>query len=288
MARPGLLVHPKFRRLVHILQLPVPYCLGLLECLWATAYENGDERIGDAVDVELAAQWPGKKGALAAALLDCRLIDDVGGHLHVHDLFDHAPHYVQARAEREAKRRIEGKSISDLRREAAHKRWCTAGANGMQTDATENHVHTGGMQTVRLPHPHPHPIKTLPPKAATALKKRGKVLPKPRDPIFDAIVEVTDADPKMNGAHIGKVAAKLKNAVPPYTPEEIRKLPATLQKQTWWKTGQIVTVGCVDKHIYLVRLRNRASPSGGCDAMKRIDEIEKDAVKGPGRAAKKE
>jgi hypothetical protein len=108
MARPGLTIHPKFRRLVHVLQEPVPHVVGYLECLWMVGYENGEALVGDALDVELAAQYPGERGNLFRALLDCRWIDDLGnGKYAIHDLFDHAPEYVQGRARKEAERRKE-------------------------------------------------------------------------------------------------------------------------------------------------------------------------------------
>jgi hypothetical protein len=111
MARPGLIDHPKFRRLVHLLQIPEPYALGLLEFLWRVAYQDGNPRIGDGLDVELAAKWPGDQGKLCEALLNCGgpgragFIEPVPGEegaYQVHDLDDHAPDYVRSR------RRMEG------------------------------------------------------------------------------------------------------------------------------------------------------------------------------------
>ncbi len=108
MARPGLLNHPKFRRLAHILQEPIPHVLGYLECMWSVGYESGRALLGDAVDVELAAQYPGTPGKLFDALLSCRLIDLVDADRYaIHDLMDHAPEYVAGRAAREAEREKE-------------------------------------------------------------------------------------------------------------------------------------------------------------------------------------
>ena len=91
MARPGFRNHPKFRRLVHTLSEPVPHVVGYLELIWQVGYECGDSRIGDATDVELAAEYPGEPGKLCKALVDCRLIDEIEGVHYIHDLFDHAP-----------------------------------------------------------------------------------------------------------------------------------------------------------------------------------------------------
>lgn len=45
--------------------------------------------------------------------------------------------------------------------------------------------------------------------------------PRPRDPLFDAIAEVTCTDPATAGPSIGKTESALKKANPPYTPEEV-------------------------------------------------------------------
>src|SRR5262249_2146171 len=108
--RPTLLSHPKFRRLAHVLQEPAPHVVGYLELMWHVGYESGDDYLGDEVDVELAAQYPpGNQGKLAKALLHCGFIDEVeGGGYAIHDLYDHAPDYVQKRLRREMERREKG------------------------------------------------------------------------------------------------------------------------------------------------------------------------------------
>ncbi|HEY7090596.1 MAG TPA: hypothetical protein VH518_21030 [Tepidisphaeraceae bacterium] len=121
MARPGLMRHPKFRRFVKLLREPVPHCRGYLELLWEVGYESGDALIGDAADVEMAAEYPARrpKGKLLEALLNC------GGPGHfgfieptksdtqltqyvIHDLLDHAPDYVLKRKLRERDRKHKG------------------------------------------------------------------------------------------------------------------------------------------------------------------------------------
>jgi hypothetical protein len=125
-----------------IIGIPRPHAVGYLELLWNSAYESGDPRLGDSIDVELACDWDGKPGDLTKALLTCGgdgrsgFVDqDDDGTYFIHDLWDHAPEYVQKRAKREAERRSKGKNISDIRREAAKKRWAKH-ANGMQTADT--------------------------------------------------------------------------------------------------------------------------------------------------------
>jgi len=111
MARPGLHIHPKFRRLVHVLHEPVPHVHGYLECMWLVAYENGEAMLGDSVDVELAAQYPGSSGKLTQSLTECGFLDALpDGKYAVHDLLDHAPDYVLKRLKREVERRAKGQA----------------------------------------------------------------------------------------------------------------------------------------------------------------------------------
>jgi hypothetical protein len=103
--------------------------------------------------------------------------------------------------------------------------------------------------------------------AATAAKtKSGK--PRPRDELFDAVAEVGCADPEVNGPVIGKVCAALRRAKPPYTPEEVRRLPAA-----WAAAGMTValTVPAIEKHIARVRrqsVRPGDKPRSEIDAEK--------------------
>lgn len=138
MGRPGLTRHRKFARLERALDavqvgFGAVLARGSLELLWDTAYENGDELLGDADDVENAARWRGERGLLAKALLEAGGADEDGfielrcscgegrrahrggkacgawqpveNRFFVHDLWDHAPEYVAGRREREVERR---------------------------------------------------------------------------------------------------------------------------------------------------------------------------------------
>ncbi len=252
MARPTLRLHPKFRRLMYLLSLPEPYALGLLECLWEVAYASGDERIGDEVDVELASCWPGDKGAFCKAMIDCKFLDKLpDGSFAVHDLWDHAPDYVKARARRESARQAAGKSLSDVKREAANKRWNNA--NDMQTNASENHLHTSGCKSdanEATPSPSPTPaLNTLPVAPAEKIVDKK---PRTRDPLFDAIAEVSHFDPslKNNASQIGKTAAALRAAKPPYTPEEVRGIPSVIEKAG---LSIVLTPSAIEKYVCWVR-----------------------------------
>ena len=118
MARPGLMDHRKFRRLVALLGVGTAQVRGHLEMLWDSAYQNGDPYIGDQTDVELAAGWLGDPGVLCRALVECGgvgpgFIDPRSGEatFEIHDLFDHAPEYVKSRWRMERKRRDAGARV---------------------------------------------------------------------------------------------------------------------------------------------------------------------------------
>jgi len=103
MARPGMRQHPKFKRLLHLLREPAPHVVGYLECLWETGYAHGEAVLGREADVELAAEYPGTPGRLAAALEEVGLIDRLeDGRLRIHDLYENAPEYVRRRMDRRA------------------------------------------------------------------------------------------------------------------------------------------------------------------------------------------
>src|SRR5678809_1259099 len=111
MARPGLHKHPKFRRLMNILQEPESHCRGYLECLWDSGYECGNPVVGDEIDVWLACNYQGEASKIVEALLACGGADSAGfierrndGKYQIHDLLKNAPDYVRKRAQREQQR----------------------------------------------------------------------------------------------------------------------------------------------------------------------------------------
>jgi len=90
-------------------------------------------------------------------------------------------------------------------------------------------------------------------------------MPRPRDPRFDALAEVTGSDPVVNGSHIGKVAALLAAAEPPYAPEEVREFGRRFWEFcSWAKEDQRLrpTLGEVEKYIGQVRAAGPVVKSG--------------------------
>jgi hypothetical protein len=165
MARPGLRNHPKFRRLRKILGMPAVYVEAHLEAMWKVGYENGDPLIGDADDVELAAEWEDSQrpaGDFFKAALESRWIDPVDeGRFQIHDLLDHAPDYVKKRAQRHLARKNK-----DLRPKTAD--------NGGQRNPSPDWQD----ENVRTPAPAPAPtpqrgMLRIPPRGRRVRRRPG-------------------------------------------------------------------------------------------------------------------
>jgi len=73
---------------------------------------------------------------------------------------------------------------------------------------------------------------------------------RPRNELFDVIVELTGLDANTAAGHIAKVAALLSKSEPPYTPDEVRKLPALVHLK--WP-DMAITPGVIEKYIGWVR-----------------------------------
>jgi hypothetical protein len=155
--------------------MPAVYVEAHLESMWKPAYESGDDVIGDETDVELAAEWEDagrQPGEWFKAVLACRWIDDLGnGKYAIHDLYDHAPAYVQRRMEREAERLKKGKTISSLRRDAANSRW------NKEIDAKECKQNSlASKQYANGATPSPTPTPTPTPKEDSVAAQRADVV----------------------------------------------------------------------------------------------------------------
>jgi hypothetical protein len=80
MARPGLRNHLKFKKLVKALNMPPVYVQAHLQSMWDCGYEAANDLLGNADDVELAAEWLGEKGAFFKAVLGPVLLLPVSKH----------------------------------------------------------------------------------------------------------------------------------------------------------------------------------------------------------------
>jgi hypothetical protein len=143
MARPGLLNHRKFRRFASAIGDDA-LALGSLELIWASAYEAGDDYLGDTTDVEIAARWKGERGALVTALLGAGgngsigFIERIEGRetYRVHDLWHHAPEYVRKRRKRESERRERDDPVRSVSRQCPDSVRTTAD-DGTQVPVTQ-------------------------------------------------------------------------------------------------------------------------------------------------------
>lgn len=184
MAKPSLLTHPKFRRLVHDLDIGEAAGVGHLELLWHVAYETGNARIGDTTDVELAARWCARDGKLCAALARCGFIDENDdGSFSIHDLHEHAPKYVKDRWDKKLKRR----NVSE---------------NCRTKKATKSRRVAKSANNVGVSPPLPSPPKPLP----TQEKSAGAVA-EPTGPPAAVECECAIPNPEPPGTHAEFVAA---------------------------------------------------------------------------------
>lgn len=140
MARPGLLTHRKFIRLARLIRSDA-LAYGHLGIIWDACYEAGDDNVGSAEDLEYLARWQGEAGKLSSALVESGFIDEDNGTHRVHDLYDHAPDYVQKRMEREHQRRAKGVTISELRAKAGR---ASGEARRKQTASSDEQTGTNG------------------------------------------------------------------------------------------------------------------------------------------------
>jgi hypothetical protein len=104
MAKPELLTHVKFGRLVRALALRRYEALGILEALWQHCWSCTSDALGTAADLAWIVDWPGDVDALAGALAGCGFVDPDParpGEFRAHDLWRHAPRYARLRLARE-------------------------------------------------------------------------------------------------------------------------------------------------------------------------------------------
>lgn len=182
MARPGLLTHRKFVRLARLLKSDA-LAVGHLEIIWQACYESGDPVLGNSDDVEYLARWKGDAGMLTSALVESGFLDDEEGRFSVHDLFDHAPDYVQRRMEREEDRRRKGVTLSELRAKAGR---ASGKARREKSGTSAEHVLNTCLNTREqtgtngaTPHkrtPQAHPLPASAPAPAPGVEEKAAPL----------------------------------------------------------------------------------------------------------------
>lgn len=74
---------------------------------------------------------------------------------------------------------------------------------------------------------------------------------RPRDELFDTIARLTGSDPHVSGPHIGRVRKALLSAKPPYTCDDLLRLPDALEASGMRSFK--ITLGSIEKYIGLTR-----------------------------------
>ena len=274
MAKAELIYHRKFTRLLRLLGEPRPPVIGYLELLWLRGYQTGNPVVGDALDVEAAAEFGGEPGTFARAAEDAGFIDrNADGTFSIHDLYEHAPDYVKKRMARngtapqdampslrkpkaENKKRSAEKS-GGKRRETARDGSAAEDSGGKRrTKKREERRENKEESTEVNLSPAPAVERAAaapPPSEPVASDPAAKT--RPTRPLFDAVAEVTASDPRVSASHIGKVESNLKRAEPPYTPEDVREFGRRFWSLCPWAAGERdrPTLGELEKHIGKLR-----------------------------------
>lgn len=277
-----------------MLGMPAVYVEAHLEAMWKVGYENGNPHLGDQSDVELAAEWEESgrsSGEWFKAVLACRFIDEVeGGRYQIHDLHANAPDYVAARWHREMERRKDKKCencegvyhspdprsryCSPSCRTIAWRHRKSPCVDGVLTDVdvTLTDVLTDVTDVDGPPAPAPI-IPSLAAEAAEGTEEAKTAKPKNprtrrRDDLWDAVVEVTGSDSKASARYIGRVCRSLREADPPYTPTEVRALPAICRAKGF---SLPLSLGTVEKYIGWTRTEvvSQSQGKGESDAQRR-------------------
>lgn len=128
-------------------------------------------------------------------------------------------------------------------------------------------------EPIPRPIPRPKPRKKKPPAdagcgaVADAGSKPGaggtpEPVPRPRDELFDAIVALTGADPKVAGGRIARVKKQLLAADPPYTAAEILRLddPAFRARHLPFLGGERVSFNLILDKCGLLRAAGSDKP----------------------------
>lgn len=113
----GLREHPKTRRLMRFLSIPLPNAVGHLHCFWWWALDHaqdGNLNKYDVYDIADAAAWNGDAEIFVNGMVDAGFIRKENSEIVIHDWMDYAGRLIERRqkdAERKRKERdIQGMS----------------------------------------------------------------------------------------------------------------------------------------------------------------------------------
>lgn len=237
--------------------------VGMLVKLWAHFENHTTNGKLPGLEADDVDRLVGKKGFAAALVAVGWLKTPAGGGVEI-PAFDEfmgaASRKREENAERQRRHRDEGVTTVTEPRDAARDGGVTVARQACDTSVTaalpvrdesvtqEIEIEVEKKDIRGAVAPAPAPTKPAKPKPA----------PKPRqpDPLFDALAEATGSDPVVTGSHIGKLAALLRKADPPYTPDEVREFARRYRELCGYAPSLDRTrpsLGEIEKNIGLLR-----------------------------------
>lgn len=272
--------HPKMLDLAARLDIELSFAAGIVGSMHEFAADyapQGDVGKHSNGVIARACDWRRNPDDLIDALVGAGWLDKCAQRrLVVHDLHDHAPQWWKERMKKLGLDFAKAVTESTRKRQRKKRQDVTTEAQGM-AEPTPEHRAQGGSASVSgeaQPHatnpskpqetynPSPsqettaNPREEKQPASPVASPDKTIVVRKPREPnpLFDAIAEVTASDPKASGSHIAKVAKSLREAEPPYTPDEVRRWASQAKP---WGGERFPSLPQIEKEIG----RIRAGPS---------------------------
>lgn len=231
MAKPDLRDNRKFLKLRRLLGEPTPHVIGYLECLWNRGYQTGNPLIGDGLDVEAAAEYPGEPEKFARAAHAAGFLDtDLAGNYTIHDLFEHAPKYAKQRMHRVG---TAPKPVTSVPKTDDIEHECDTIGDEVGTENPDMAHVRQECATKPITENRKPKTKNRKPRTSkiplAAVAADGEAKPPAVDekaalwkPLFAAVADVTGLDPGTASTLIGKVTTALRDASPPYSPGEVR------------------------------------------------------------------
>lgn len=116
MAHSSLFRHAKLKKLAKILNVGLPQAVGHLDFLWnyvADCRYDGDLTGMQPEDIEMAAEWDGKKGVFINAAVLAGFIDEHLDCRRIHDWQDWMPDYVRKRLQRRNDKTLRSKTADN-------------------------------------------------------------------------------------------------------------------------------------------------------------------------------